>query len=474
MSYKSYIHKDLSKEDEGPIDRCHIEYHENFNKKDEFTLSAKSRTYEKQFFSMYQYRLATLKTRVDDNALKKWGNGTKKVDGQVIVKKDKILDITSGQLCWVSGTVFSDSKHKLNIMHDVDKGIDDIIPKPPSLYVYENESVTVMLEDESGRAILHNDEFLQKNLLVTGCIVAVLGIEIQAGIFEIMDVIYPTWAPQKPLPDSNKGKIAFVSGLNIQDSTEHDLKLELLKQYLLGELGLEEDKKKCSDIVRLLVAGDSIAPIEEDDKEDDFVSTNNYGSKNLTKFNPESIVKLDEFLSDLCSSIPISLMPGPNDPAEICIPQQPIHKSLFPENRRYVGGESFENLTNPAWIDLNGIRMLGTSGQNVEDILKYISPDSQLHDPCKVLECNIKWQNIVPTAPDTLYCYPFDDKDPFVLHEELPHIYFVGNQEKFDSWSMMQDNSKITLISVPKFYELGKIVILDLSTMACETITIAI
>ena len=29
-------------------------------------------------------------------------------------------------------------------------------------------------------------------------------------------------------------------------------------------------------------------------------------------------------------------------------------------------------------------------------------------------------------------CYPFTDRDPFFI-ERCPHVYFVGNQEKFDT-----------------------------------------
>jgi len=29
-------------------------------------------------------------------------------------------------------------------------------------------------------------------------------------------------------------------------------------------------------------------------------------------------------------------------------------------------------------------------------------------------------------------CYPFTDKDPFVL-ESCPHVYFVGNQDKYET-----------------------------------------
>ena len=53
-----------------------------------------------------------------------------------------------------------------------------------------------------------------------------------------------------------------MSGLNIGDEGHYDLKLELLKQYLLGELGNAEDKLDGSLISQLIIAGDSIMPIQ--------------------------------------------------------------------------------------------------------------------------------------------------------------------------------------------------------------------
>lgn len=38
--------------------------------------------------------------------------------------------------------------------------------------------------------------------------------------------------------------------------------------------------------------------------------------------------------------------------------------------------------------------------------------------------------HLAPTAPDTLRTYPFKESDPFII-EDIPHIYFIGNQPKF-------------------------------------------
>lgn len=45
-----------------------------------------------------------------------------------------------------------------------------------------------------------------------------------------------------------------------------------------------------------------------------------------------------------------------------------------------------------------GFRILGTSGQNVQDIYKV----SSFEDHLEILEHTMNWSHIAPTAPDTL------------------------------------------------------------------------
>lgn len=461
----------------GHVYRIPGSFSTEFEKQSAFSLSDSERKYSRQFFAMYQQRLAMLKPRVEREAMRKWGHNTRKVDGQKIQHKDKILDIVSGELCWVLGTVFSDMKHKLNILQDVDKGVDDVMPNAPRLYVDDENGAVVMLEDESGRAILHNEELLRSTGLVTGCFVAVLGIEIQAGIFEIMEVTYPVPAPQHALPDPEPEKryLAIVSGLLFGNNTEVDLKSLLLQQWLAGELGNEDDRNESSKICRLIVAGNLVKKIEPEVNQD-FQTTNNFGSKNTSHFLAESLKVFGKWLSEVVSSVPVTIMAGDCDPAEICLPQQPIHRSLLGINTKLTGNDDLpiHTTTNPAWIQMeNGLRVLGTSGQNITDILKYQVNGHLKDDVLDAMERTIRWQNIVPTAPDTLYCYPYDDKDPFTL-DETPHLYFAGNQSFSGSKTVELQNSKLTVVSVAKFSETGTIVLVDCNNLEAKTVSFAI
>lgn len=454
MGYRDYLNTTL--QEGSVVHRPDIDIPETFDKQKCFDLESTGRRYDYQFFSMYQYRLNHLKRRVDEIALEKWGNGNKQRDNRKITYVDKILNITSNQVCWVSGTVFVAMNNKSNIFKDVENGTDNILPDLPKSYVGgESQEITVMLEDESGRAILHGEDQLKLNVLVTGTIVAILGIELQAGIFEILDVAYPKVSPQRPLKLQTKGKIAFVSGLEISSPQQHSIKLELLKEFIQGTLS-----SRSQEISHLIIAGNSIKEMERDMNED-YHSLNNYGTKNTSKFNPESFELFGKFINDIMVSCGISILPGASDPTDICLPQQALHKSFFMSSKNYVGS-NIKTLTNPAWLEIGSLRMLGTSGQNIDDIIKYLPEEDITEDtPLAIMESTMRWQNIAPTAPDTLYCYPFDNYDPFTLVDETPKVYFVGNQAKFQTKLATIGEYTVRLLSLPKFSDTGEIVLLD-------------
>ena len=84
-------------------------------------------------------------------------------------------------------------------------------------------------------------------------------------------------------------------------------------------------------------------------------------------------------------------------------------------------------MTNPYLFESHGVRILGFSGQNTDDILR----NTSLEDPLDALEMILLAAHMAPTCPDTLGCFPYKDKDPFIM-QEVPHVVFTANQAKFD------------------------------------------
>ena len=148
-----------------------------------------------------------------------------------------------------------------------------------------------MLEDESGRINLVGEQIRSAGL-VTGVILGALGMEISSGDFEVVDFCFAGMPPQPrislpdiesmdvdceyaaPLPmlthvqtiylaspsDSDEW-VALVSGLEVGAPRPCDAQIQMLVEFLTGELGDSEDQLTSSRISRLIIAGNSIAEV---------------------------------------------------------------------------------------------------------------------------------------------------------------------------------------------------------------------
>jgi DNA polymerase delta subunit 2 len=91
----------------------------------------------------------------------------------------------------------------------------------------------------------------------------------------------------------------------------------------------------------------------------------------------------------------VDVMPGEHEPANSTLPQQPLHRCMFPRALRYP---NMHCVPNPYSCKVDGLNIMGTSGQPVQDIFKYTSFDDHL----EILEQTLKCAHLAPTAPDTL------------------------------------------------------------------------
>ncbi|KAM6487152.1 DNA polymerase alpha/epsilon subunit B-domain-containing protein [Trichoderma sp. SZMC 28011] len=464
----------------------------------------KQRSYKQQYGDMYFLRLAKIKPAVEEVASKAW-DGTE-IGGELAKRVDRVLDVRQGELCWVAGTVYMDMRLKPNILEDVSKDRWLSAPISSQKYYSDDGSDQIMLEDDSGRVRLVG-ELLNSIPLVTGCIIAVMGTENTNGEFEVIDLKVPDLAPQperwalskapsasgksksedtdmtdSPSPNGGK-KVAIVSGLSFSGTdASYDLELNLLLEYLLGEALGPDEQTSISQISRLIIAGDSISTTatKENDDEDDETkkrAQKKYGY-DASAYNPLPSQLFDEFVAELLPSIPVTLLPGARDPANASYPQQPIHTAMFPLSRAYASDPGAASTSQPGWFDtvtnpweaeIEGWRILGTGGQNVDDVFKYVESDDRLG----MMEAMCRWRCCAPTAPDTLWSYPFQEDDPFVL-KSCPHVYFVGCQPEFATKVIHgPDGQSVRLIAVPSFSKTKEFVLVDTETLEVTKIKIA-
>jgi DNA polymerase delta subunit 2 len=274
--------------------------------------------------------------------------------------------------------------------------------------------------------------------LVTGVIIAALGTENSDGDFDIIDIKVPDFpfqsqrwerAPSDKTDEKLKraenttksSKIAFISGLGMNGSSGDTLPLELLTEYLLGYTGEDgEEDVSPTRISRLVIAGNSLGDVETVSTVVAKNAPKKYGYDAST-YNASPIIQLDNFLSEILPTIPVTLMPGETDPANFSLPQQSIHRAMLPNSRVYCSdgqpGDKgvepgwFDNVTNPWEGYVDGWRLWGCSGQNVDDVLRYLDfadEDGNMaagndgETRIRVMEAMLRWRCAVPTAPDTI------------------------------------------------------------------------
>lgn len=184
------------------------------------------------------------------------------------------------------------------------------------------------------------------------------------------------------------------------------MKLQLLQEFLAGELGGIGDRDIASRIFHLIIAGNSLSGSVFEDSE----ITTGFGTLQVNKSKVQTDLsqifsdpssRFDQLVNDIITTIPVSIMPGETDLSNVTLPQQPLHLALFQNSRRFKNSEtSFNTVTNPNFWNFDDIQILGSSGQPINDMCKYILEKDV--DRLDLMNQTLRWQTIVPTAPDTL------------------------------------------------------------------------
>ncbi|KAG1756254.1 DNA polymerase alpha/epsilon subunit B-domain-containing protein [Suillus paluster] len=461
-----------------------------------FLIDAKNKSYRHQYANIYFTRLLMLKNAVEKRAKTRW-NG---LAGEPLYVA-RVLDIVKSQLCWVIGTVYMDMPLKPNVLEDI--GRDHSIPAPPPREKFYCDEDSVMLEDESGRIKLVGDRVAEEHL-VTGVIVAALGMETSTGDFEVVDICtagLASFAEEEILgsdamdmdvdsPSTQDEYVAVISGLSIGSSSPADAQIQMLVEYLTGEAGGPEDQQLASQITRLIIAGNSLSLAEYGEEGEDEKKPRKFGASAQANFSPHPNLALSAHLHDLISALPVHILPGADDPSGVILPQQPFPRAMFGKAAAF---EDFHCESNPAWLRVRCSdepepltpkegqissspsshppvtrSLLVTSGQPILDMYKYLpTPPSSL---VSIAASTLRWSHVAPTAPDTLWCHPYRDRDPFVLRA-TPDIYLVGGMPQFGTELVDSEDESggkgrsCRIVLVPSFSQTGILALVNLRTL---------
>lgn len=407
------------------------------------------RSFNRQYAHIYSARLMQMRPLLSERAKQKWGSD---------VRIRKLCDLEAGEQCCIVGTLFKRMELQPSILKEISEE-HNLLPQPaPAKYISETDEL--ILEDELQRIKLEGK--IDKDKCVTGSVIAIYGAERNIGKFTVEDFCTADLPLQTNRPALGSDRfVLLASGLGLGSShADSMLGLQLLVDMVTGQLGDLGEQCGAATISRVLLAGNLLSPSTQDK---DASSKAKYLTKKTQAGSVDAIRMLDELLLQLAASVPVDVMPGQYDPSNFTLPQQPLHRCMFPLSSVYP---TLQLSSNPYQADIDGVRFLGTSGQNVSDIQKYSSLDSHLD----ILEDTLRLRHLAPTAPDTLGCYPFYLKDPFIL-EECPHVYFSGNAPSFQSKLIKgTDGQEVLLVTVPEFSSTQTACLVNLRTLECKPV----
>ncbi|KAF4668250.1 DNA polymerase delta subunit 2 [Perkinsus chesapeaki] len=373
--------------------------------------------FELQYASTYFTRLNMLKRSVLEAARVKWVI-SKAIPGDHLLEGiGHVTDRDRGVPVAIYGCLVKEVKLRPSVLAEIQKtaGVSGIHPAMTSqgysvTDTYTSDEDKVFLEDSSSRIqlVVKEGSSVDLSKLCQGLVLAFKGTR-GRGCFEVDDVVR---LDAMALPASSEGGpkyVGFVSGLCLGQESEARA---MLAEWITGSAGGPGGGEGIdpSALVRLVIAGDTLAGVTTQ----------------------EDLKRVDQFLVQLARSVPVTILPGAQDPANFALPQQPLHSALFPE------------------FEVDDCVFLGSTGACVKEVMQY----STTADGLDALELTARGRVIAPTAPDTIACYPFPNFDPLVVVDEeaVPHVMFSSNHTKSDYRVVdIGDTTRLTLLTISSF-----------------------
>jgi DNA polymerase II small subunit len=274
----------------------------------------------------------------------------------------------------------------------------------------KNGNYFIELEDRTGRiGVIASGKLKEIAMELLGDEVIAVSGRLRNRTIIANRIIFPD-VPQNGRRVKNDFSIVFISDIHFGSNTFLEDSWNLFVKWLRGEAGNESMRELAESVRCVVVAGDIV----------DGVGIYPGQEKELEIF--DIYGQYEEAAShfdDIPRSIKVVLSPGNHDAVRQAEPQPALPKefsSLFPKNVMPVG--------NPAWVDVEGIKILVYHGRSIDDIILKI-PRLDYSEPTGAVEEMLKRRHLVPMYGGRSPLAPEKD-DPLVI-DEIPDIVHTGH-----------------------------------------------
>jgi DNA polymerase II small subunit len=208
----------------------------------------------------------------------------------------------------------------------------------------------------------------------------------------------------------NYGKAVLISDVHVGSSQFlEDAWLNFL-DFLKGESDSESMRELAASIRYLVVAGDLVDGIGVyPDQEMELDILDVY----------EQYRKAAEYFREIPEHIRVIISPGNHDAVRQAEPQPALPESIqadFPQNVIFVG--------NPAFVELDGVRILIYHGRSIDDLVASV-PGVSYQEPAGAVLEMLKRRHLAPTYGSRVSISP-EKKDYFVI-DPVPDIIHTGH-----------------------------------------------
>ena len=328
--------------------------------------------YQRLFSSRYQKLLNLIKKRVDSSNL------------------HTISEISSDRSIRVAGLVYS---------KNVRRG-----------------SATVVLEDETGKieATAFDSSVVRsiQEIPLDSLVVATISSG-KRNIFIIESINLPD-VPEH-IPNTSKRKIYAALTSDLHVGSKFFLKDAF--QAFIKWLNRREDEV-AARLRYLLICGDAIDGVGVYPNQDKELTISD-----VTK----QITELTNLLEQIPSYIQIFICPGNHEPVRQAQPQPPISGSFAEPLTKLP---NVHLLSNPAWLEVEGVKILMYHGRSLEDIVA-TTPGLSVERPALAMRSLLKARHLAPIYGRRTPILPAEE-DLLVI-EEIPDIFHSGHVHILDS-----------------------------------------